>query len=80
MDGKMVQDKKEKTTFDVKLEKFVAIAKIKIIKEVRASTNLGIKKLRNWLRRFSSSLNKESLKMKGELWTCHTRDKILINS
>ncbi|XP_022897506.1 uncharacterized protein LOC111411179 [Olea europaea var. sylvestris] len=38
------EDKKaEKTTFDVKLEKFEAAAKIKVIKEVRAFTDLGLK-------------------------------------
>ncbi|KAK8533885.1 hypothetical protein V6N13_028431 [Hibiscus sabdariffa] len=38
-----VEDKKEKT-FDVKLEKFDVAAKIKVIKEVRAITNFGMKK------------------------------------
>ncbi|KAJ8766777.1 hypothetical protein K2173_008331 [Erythroxylum novogranatense] len=38
-----VEEKKEKTAFDVKLEKFEAAAKIKVIKEVRAFTNLGLK-------------------------------------
>ncbi|CAI0547331.1 unnamed protein product [Linum tenue] len=38
-----VEEKKEKTAFDVKLEKFDAAAKIKVIKEVRAFTNLGLK-------------------------------------
>lgn len=33
----------EKTAFDVKLEKFDAAAKIKIIKEVRTFTDLGLK-------------------------------------
>ncbi|KAH7566705.1 hypothetical protein ACOSP7_023316 [Xanthoceras sorbifolium] len=33
----------EKTVFDVKLEKFDAAAKIKIIKEVRTFTDLGLK-------------------------------------
>lgn len=33
----------EKTSFDVKLEKFDAAAKLKIIKEVRALTGLGLK-------------------------------------
>ncbi|KAK8324644.1 hypothetical protein V6Z11_A12G316200 [Gossypium hirsutum] len=37
------EEKKEKTAFDVKLEKFDAAAKIKVIKEVRAFTNLGLK-------------------------------------
>eukprot|EP00898_Chlorokybus_atmophyticus_P000626 jgi/Chlat1/1564/Chrsp123S01846 len=34
---------KEKTEFDVKLEKFDTAAKIKVIKEVRAVTSLGLK-------------------------------------
>ncbi|GMJ06687.1 hypothetical protein like AT3G06040 [Hibiscus trionum] len=38
-----VEEKKEKTAFDVKLEKFSAAAKIKVIKEVSAFTNLGLK-------------------------------------
>lgn len=33
----------EKTIFDVKLEKFDAAAKIKVIKEIRAFTDLGLK-------------------------------------
>ncbi|KAK9086592.1 hypothetical protein Syun_028986 [Stephania yunnanensis] len=33
----------EKTTFDLKLEKFDAATKIKIIKEVRSFTDLGLK-------------------------------------
>ncbi|CAH2055053.1 unnamed protein product [Thlaspi arvense] len=37
------EEKKEKTAFDVKLEKFDAAAKIKVIKEVRAFTSLGLK-------------------------------------
>ncbi|KAE8726192.1 50S ribosomal protein L7/L12 [Hibiscus syriacus] len=42
-----VEDKKEKTAFDVKLEKFDAAAKIKVIKEVRAFTNLGLKEAKD---------------------------------
>ncbi|CAN1287599.1 50S ribosomal protein L7/L12 [Linum perenne] len=41
--SKVVEEKKEKTAFDLKLEKFDAAAKIKVIKEVRAFTNLGLK-------------------------------------
>lgn len=41
--GKAEEKKVEKTAFDVKLEKFDAAAKIKVIKEVRAFTNLGLK-------------------------------------
>ncbi|KAL9375334.1 hypothetical protein Peur_032213 [Populus x canadensis] len=42
-----VEEKKEKTAFDVKLEKFDAAAKIKVIKEVRAFTNLGLKEAKD---------------------------------
>ena len=37
------EEKAEKTAFDVKLEKFDTAAKIKVIKEVRAFTSLGLK-------------------------------------
>ncbi|XP_021274515.1 uncharacterized protein LOC110409484 [Herrania umbratica] len=37
----------EKTAFDIKLEKFDAAAKIKIIKEVRAFTELGLKEAKD---------------------------------
>ncbi|KVH98938.1 uncharacterized protein LOC112514469 [Cynara cardunculus var. scolymus] len=38
-----VEEKVEKTAFDIKLEKFDAAAKIKVIKEVRGFTSLGLK-------------------------------------
>ncbi|XP_065876602.1 uncharacterized protein [Euphorbia lathyris] len=37
----------EKTAFDIKLEKFDATAKIKIIKEVRSFTDLGLKEAKD---------------------------------
>lgn len=42
-----VEEKKEKTAFDVKLEKFDAASKIKVIKEVRSFTNLGLKEAKD---------------------------------
>ncbi|PON35178.1 Ribosomal protein [Parasponia andersonii] len=46
--GAKAEDKKaEKTAFDVKLEKFDTAAKIKVIKEVRAFTNLGLKEAKD---------------------------------
>lgn len=46
--GPKAEEKKaEKTAFDVKLEKFDAAAKIKVIKEVRALTNLGLKEAKD---------------------------------
>lgn len=41
------EKKAEKTAFDVKLEKFDAAAKIKVIKEVRAFTSLGLKEAKD---------------------------------
>ncbi|KAI3955362.1 hypothetical protein MKW98_018463 [Papaver atlanticum] len=41
--AKVEEKKAEKTAFDVKLEKFDAASKIKVIKEVRAFTSLGLK-------------------------------------
>ncbi|KAI9108026.1 hypothetical protein K1719_020899 [Acacia pycnantha] len=46
--GPKAEEKKaEKTAFDVKLEKFDAAAKIKVIKEVRTFTNLGLKEAKD---------------------------------
>lgn len=45
--SKAEEKKAEKTAFDVKLEKFDAAAKIKVIKEVRAFTNLGLKEAKD---------------------------------
>ncbi|KAL6964413.1 hypothetical protein U1Q18_035468 [Sarracenia purpurea var. burkii] len=45
--AKAEEKKVEKTAFDVKLEKYDASAKIKVIKEVRAFTNLGLKEAKD---------------------------------
>ncbi|CAI9283858.1 unnamed protein product [Lactuca saligna] len=45
--GGKVEEKVEKTAFDIKLEKFDAASKIKVIKEVRAFTNLGLKEAKD---------------------------------
>lgn len=45
--AKAEEKKEEKTAFNVKLEKFDAAAKIKVIKEVRAFTNLGLKEAKD---------------------------------
>ena len=39
--------KAEKTTFDIKLEKFDAGAKLKVIKEIRSFTDLGLKEAKD---------------------------------
>ena len=43
--GEAVKDTKEKDVFDIKLKAVDAKAKIKIIKEVRAITGLGLKEV-----------------------------------
>ncbi|XP_068643884.1 uncharacterized protein [Aristolochia californica] len=45
--AKAEEKKTEKTAFDVKLEKFDTAAKIKVIKEVRTFTNLGLKEAKD---------------------------------
>ncbi|KAK7246204.1 hypothetical protein RIF29_41064 [Crotalaria pallida] len=49
---------KEKTVFDVKLEKYDAAAKIKIIKEVRGFTDLGLKEAKDLVEKFPCVLKK----------------------
>ncbi|KAG8376116.1 hypothetical protein BUALT_Bualt09G0029900 [Buddleja alternifolia] len=45
--SKAEEKKVEKTTFDVKLEKFDAGAKLKVIKEIRSFTDLGLKEAKD---------------------------------
>ncbi|KAL3644338.1 hypothetical protein CASFOL_012270 [Castilleja foliolosa] len=45
--SKVEEKKAEKTTFDVKLEKFDAGAKLKVIKEIRSFTDLGLKEAKD---------------------------------
>lgn len=54
--AKAEEKKAEKTAFDVKLEKFDAAAKIKVIKEVRAFTNLGLKEAKDLVEKVPSVL------------------------
>ncbi|KAF8017304.1 hypothetical protein BT93_H2479 [Corymbia citriodora subsp. variegata] len=48
----------EKTMFDIKLEKFDAAAKIKIIKEVRGFTDLGLKEAKDLVEKAPAVLKK----------------------
>ncbi|KAK7395804.1 hypothetical protein VNO78_16374 [Psophocarpus tetragonolobus] len=48
----------EKTTFDLKLEKYDAAAKIKIIKEVRSFTDLGLKEAKDLVEKVPCVLKK----------------------
>ncbi|KAL7237920.1 hypothetical protein ACSBR2_004091 [Camellia fascicularis] len=56
---KVEEKKTEKTTFDVKLEKFNVAAKIKVIKEVRAFTNIGLKEAKDLVEKTSILLGQE---------------------
>lgn len=48
----------EKTVFDIKLEKFDAASKIKIIKEVRGFTDLGLKEAKDLVEKVPAVLKK----------------------
>ncbi len=62
-----VEEKKpEKTSFDVKLEKFEAASKIKIIKEVRAFTALGLKEAKDLVEKAPTLLKQGVSKEEAE--------------
>ncbi|CAN0927736.1 50S ribosomal protein L7/L12 [Linum grandiflorum] len=48
----------EKTAFNIKLEKYDAAAKIKIIKEVRSFTDLGLKEAKDLVEKVPAVLKK----------------------
>lgn len=52
------EKKPEKTNFDVKLEKYDAAAKIKVIKEVRTFTSLGLKEAKELVEKLPAVLKK----------------------
>lgn len=56
--GRGGEEKAEKTTFDVKLEAFDAAAKIKVIKEVRTFTSLGLKEAKDLVEKVPTLLKK----------------------
>ncbi|KAK9743225.1 hypothetical protein RND81_03G226000 [Saponaria officinalis] len=58
--------KAEKTAFDVKLEKFDAGAKIKIIKEVRSFTELGLKEAKDLVEKSPCVVKNGVTKEEGE--------------
>ncbi|EPS59599.1 hypothetical protein M569_15206, partial [Genlisea aurea] len=59
--------KKEKTSFDLKLESgFDAGAKIKVIKEVRAVTDLGLKEAKDLVEKAPTLLKKGVTREEGE--------------
>ena len=60
------EPKEEKTVFDVKLASFDAKSKIKIIKEVRAITGLGLKEAKALVEAAPSVLKKEVKKEEAD--------------
>jgi large subunit ribosomal protein L7/L12 len=60
------EKKVEKTAFDVKLDGFDAAAKIKIIKEVRTFTNLGLKEAKDLVEKAPTLLKKGVTKEEAE--------------
>ncbi|XP_031272958.1 uncharacterized protein LOC116131444 [Pistacia vera] len=56
----------EKTVFDVKLEKFDASAKIKIIKEVRTFTDLGLKEAKDMVEKVPVVVKKGATKEEAD--------------
>ncbi|XP_030523972.1 50S ribosomal protein L7/L12 [Rhodamnia argentea] len=61
-----VEKKAEKTAFDLKLEGFDAAAKIKVIKEVRACTDLGLKEAKDLVEKAPTLLKKGVAKEEAE--------------
>ncbi|KAL0450153.1 UNVERIFIED_CONTAM: 50S ribosomal protein L7/L12 [Sesamum latifolium] len=57
---------KEKTAFDVKLEKFDAAAKLKVIKEIRAFTDLGLKEAKDLVEKTPAVVKKGVTKEEAE--------------
>ncbi|KAK9121948.1 hypothetical protein Syun_019565 [Stephania yunnanensis] len=57
----------EKTAFDLKLEKFDAAAKIKIIKEVRSFTNLGLKEAKELVEKRTKRPNRKPCLVEMEI-------------
>ncbi|XP_050242896.1 uncharacterized protein LOC126691778 [Quercus robur] len=64
--AKKVEEKAEKTVLDVRLEGFDAAAKIKVIKEVRTSTDLGLKEAKDLVEKSPTLLKKGVTKEEAE--------------
>lgn len=60
------EKKAEKTAFDIKLQGFDAAAKIKVIKEVRSFTNLGLKEAKDLVEKAPALLKKGVTKEEAE--------------
>ncbi|OMO84513.1 Ribosomal protein L7/L12 [Corchorus olitorius] len=64
--GKGEEKKEEKSVFDVKLEAFDSAAKIKVIKEVRGFTDLGLKEAKDLVEKAPTVLKKGVTKEEAE--------------
>ncbi|KAI4386781.1 hypothetical protein MLD38_004683 [Melastoma candidum] len=64
--GMKEEEVKEKTAFDLKLESFDAAGKIKVIKEVRAVTDLGLKEAKDLVEGAPAVLKKGVTKEEAE--------------
>ncbi|KAE8695150.1 hypothetical protein F3Y22_tig00110733pilonHSYRG00216 [Hibiscus syriacus] len=64
--GKVEDKKEEKMVFDVKLEGFDAATKIKVIKEVRGFTDLGLKEAKDLVEKAPTLLKKGITKEEAE--------------
>ncbi|OMO56964.1 Ribosomal protein L7/L12 [Corchorus capsularis] len=64
--GKGEEKKEEKLVFDVKLEAFDSAAKIKVIKEVRGFTDLGLKEAKDLVEKAPTVLKKGVTKEEAE--------------
>ncbi|KAL3825257.1 hypothetical protein ACJIZ3_021286 [Penstemon smallii] len=60
--SKAEEKKAEKTSFDIKLEKFDAGAKLKVIKEIRSFTDLGLKEAKDLVEKVPCVLKKQVTK------------------
>ncbi|KAJ1688233.1 hypothetical protein LUZ63_019623 [Rhynchospora breviuscula] len=60
------EKEKEKTVFDVRLDKFDAAAKIKVIKEVRGFTDLGLKEAKELVEKTTVVVKKGLTKEEAE--------------
>ena len=65
--AKKVEEKAEKIVFDVKLKGFDATAKIKVIKEVRSFTNLGLKEAKDLVEKSPMLLKKGMTKEEAKM-------------
>lgn len=60
------EKKPERTSFDIKLEKYEAASKIKVIKEVRAFTSLGLKEAKELVEKMPAIVKKGVNKEEAE--------------